>query len=142
MGLQSNEIYIFLLIIFIKVKAKAQNSWFVFMCEDDEISLNKLVDNLSFYQVIEAKLKKECNFQGPASSTKQFSHNAICEATKKTICPSPIDTNGRQSTQKCGRRRNLNNLPRRMSEKNIKLKLADTVLYLNRYCAKLPSDTL
>ena len=113
------------------------------MCEDDDMVLNKLVDNLSFYQVIEEKLKMECNFQGPAPSNKQLSHNAVREETKKAILLSPIENNNaRQSGASTGRRRNVYNSLRGISEKNTKLKLDDTVLYLNRYCAKLPSDTL
>ena len=114
------------------------------MCEDDENVLNNLVDNLAFYQIIEDKLKKECNFQGPVTSLKELSHASVKKESRNLSSPYHIiprlpsgATNYAEMTKI------RKDLKKGIShERRIKFQADDSVLYLNRYCAKLPSDTL
>ena len=110
------------------------------MCEDDQNVLNNLVDNLAFYQIIEDKLKKECNFQGPVTSFKERSHASV-KAESRSVT-SPYHYHPEAKLRKT--RKNSPNLQKGLSNDKhaMKFQVDDSVLYLNRYCAKLPSDTL
>ena len=118
-----------------KVKAKAQNSWFLLMCDDDSEALNSLMNDLSFYKVIEEKLKNECSFQGPVT-IKQPPSLQIGNA--KNISLSVLGSEKvRTRSQKSSP-----SLQKGMSSvDSIKFRVNNIILYLNRYCAKLPSDT-
>ena len=118
-----------------KVKAKAQNSLFLLMCDDNEDALNKLMNDLAFYQVIENKLKNKCNFQGPTSTR--------CEPSMKLDHHNNHSLPILDSDHVPNRpRKGLPSSKRESSSDNeIKFRIDKSILYLNRYCAKLPSDT-
>ena len=136
------------------------------MCEDDDMALDGLIDNLAFYQVIEEKLKKQCNFQGPTPSRKQHlvdngksntrgdpESTALPQLTSTIeVVPDLKQTSGESDTASL--HLNSPNIVRstitdkitvttaRDGRKSETPNLDDSILYLNRYCAKLPSDTL
>ena len=118
-----------------KVKAKAQNSLFLLMCDDNEDALNKLMNDLAFYQVIENKLKNKCNFQGPNTTR--------CEPSRKLDNHNHVSLPILDSNHVPKRSRKVSpGLKKELSSNNeIKFRIDKSILYLNRYCAKLPSDT-
>ena len=108
------------------------------MCENDENVMNSLVDNLAFYQIIEDKLKNECNFQGPVIRTNQLIYAADNEVSRRL--PSSF-LNIERRFQKL-RKNSPCSQKGGISGDIVKFKVNESILYLNRYCAKLPSDTL
>ena len=108
------------------------------MCEDDKTIIDNLVDNLAFYQIIEDKLKKECNFQGPVTSVNELSHRPAEMESKK------VNFQKHNAEKNLGRNEKIHSSLEKstLSENNVKFNVDESVLYLNRYCAKLPSDTL
>ena len=136
------------------------------MCNDDDAVVDSLIDNLAFYQVIENKLKKQCSFQGPTPSSKQRlvdnNKSNIGENTEAAAVPQLISTmevvpDSKQTSRESNTASsNLhppnaarNTITNKItattgtdSRKTETPKLDDSILYLNRYCAKLPSDTL
>ena len=120
------------------MKAKAQNALFILMCKDNENTLNKIIKKLSFYQIIENKLKNECNFQGPVVPLKNIKHSIIEDEANIQQSSAP-----HSGTNYRGPRRYSPTFhPNNSSVDSMKFKVNESILYLNRYCAKLPSDTL
>ena len=118
-----------------KVKAKAQSSWFLLMCDDDAEALNSLINDLAFYKVIEDKLKKECNFQGPVATPH---HHSLQFDNGKSISlsiMSPEKAHTRYHKSSPSMQKGISSVD------TSKFRVDNSILYLNRYCAKLPSDT-
>ena len=108
------------------------------MCENDENVMSGLVENLAFYQIIEDKLKNECNFQGPVIANNQLIHASDNEDSRRL--PSSF-LNTERKFHKL--RKNSPSLQKGvLSGDIVKFKVYESILYLNRYCAKLPGDTL
>jgi hypothetical protein len=107
-----------------KVKAKSQKtSFFVIFSDVDKTS--QLVSQLAVYQVTENRLKTRCTLKGP-------NFDEISEADKEDDLVPPFITR----------------LPRLspdgspVGEVRPAATLKTSVFFVNRYCAKLPSDTL
>ena len=107
-----------------KVKAKSQKtSFFVIFSDADETS--QLVARLAVYQVTENRLKARCTLKGP-------NFGEISEADRADDLVPPLVTR----------------LPRpsadgvTVAEVRPAATLKIAIFFVNRYCAKLPSDTL
>ena len=109
------------------------------MVEDDEHILKELVDNLAFYQIVENKLKKECNFQGPVVP---FNHLDPTHVKSESGNITPFHLNNSERRFRKLRKNSPSKHKTATSEDNAKFYVNESILYLNRYCAKLPSDTL
>ena len=101
-----------------KVKAKAASAWILLFEPDpgpDPDPDGGLINKLALYQVLERKLKARCAFQGIRRLELTGTHKDWM-----TILANP-DSQGQKVPAIASR---------------------DSILLLNKYCAKLPSDTL
>ena len=107
-----------------KVKAKSQKSSFFLIFSDRE-QTQQLVDRLSIYQVTEERLKARCTLRGPVNDD-------VTEADQLDNLLPPFVT----------RLPRLNADGVATGDIRPAASLKTAIFYLNRYCAKLPSDTL
>jgi hypothetical protein len=107
-----------------KVKAKSQKASF-FLIFSEEETTPKLVSQLALYQVTEERLKTRCTVKGPVLDEVQ-------QADKQDNIMPPFTPRVPKLSSE--------GIP--IGDVRPAATLKSAIFYLNRYCAKLPSDTL
>ncbi len=107
-----------------KVKAKSQKASFFLIFSEEETTA-ELVNQLALYQVTEERLKTRCTVKGPVL-------DEVTLADKQDSIIPPFSPRVPKLS--------LDGVP--IGDTRPAATLKSAIFYLNRYCAKLPSDTL
>ena len=107
-----------------KVKGKAQNTSFLIFSEPEDCQ--ELLKNLAFYEVVEERLKSSCSLRDdspslmPATATATAADSKSCSLGGVQSLLPVFQPGGPKIPGAC---------------------LATSLVHVNRYCARLPSDT-